>query len=119
MKNKIQVISFDVAAANKTVNIDTETDIKHEAVKGVFAIVSDNDGKKQSTLKLSVDSEEILPKDFDISLITPTQALSFSEVAVSFDEAAKGSKVKGEYTDKGNASAYPYNVKVYLMTTSK
>jgi len=119
MKNKIQIVSFEVAQANKSILIDTETDLKHDLVKSVFAVISDQDGQKQSTLKLSVDGEEILPKGFDISLITPTESLSFSDVALPFSELAKGSKIKGEYEDKGHANAYPYTVKIYFGTTSE
>lgn len=113
MKNKIQIITVDIPSANAVVNIDAETDIKHQEVKGLY--VSSTKELIQTTGKLTIDGNEILPKDFELALLQPTSANSYKEVAMPVDEKAKGSKVKGEIIDGGVASAYPYRISVYLL----
>ena len=118
MKKKFQIIKLSVTSANQRIKIDTETNTQHTVVTGVFATTS-NDGYKNSTLELSVDEQEITPKDFEVALIMPTSTNTIKEITYPLQEKAKGSKVAGEYIDGGSASAYPYEVRIYLTTTEE
>ncbi len=114
MKKKLQIIKLNVASSGSRVKIDTESDTHFDKLKGVFATVSKLHAEEQSTLKLLVDDEEILPDDFEISLIKPTTSISYKDVVYGFNEKGLGNKITGEYIDGGNASSYPYEVKIYF-----
>ena len=118
MKKKIQIVKFAVTSANQRLKIDTETEISHKNITGVFATVSNKDALDGSTLQLSVDENEILPKDFELSLVSPTSALSMQEVVYPMTELANGSRISGEYNDSGKAS-YPYDVRLYFIAEAE
>ncbi len=117
MKKKLQVVKFNIAAANAVEKINTESDNHYNRIKGVFVTCSKANAEKQSTLQLEVDKEEIFPDDFEISLINPTTSNSYKDVSYGFDEKAEGNKIEGTYTDGGNAASYPYEVKIYFEAT--
>jgi len=114
MKKKLQIIKVNVSSSGQRVRIDTESDTHFDKLKGVFATVSESHAEEQSTLKLLVDDEEILPDDFEVSLINPTTSISYKDVVYPFDEKGLGNKITGEYIDGGNAAHYPYEVKIYF-----
>ncbi len=114
MKKKFQIIPVTVTSANQTVAFDTETDIRHESVNGVFVTISNQSAK--ANLRLHINSEEILPRDFESALIKPEPYIPFKDVVWAFDEKAKGSKVKVEIRDISNGATYPYVMNIYLLT---
>ncbi len=118
MKNKLQIITLNITAAGQVIKIDTETDLKHKEVEGVFLNTTQGAGFGNAELKLIIDDEEILPSKFEARLLAPSVSLSYKDVAMPFKEKAKGSKVRGEYTDKTNPSLFSsYSVRIYLMTS--
>lgn len=119
LKPKFQVIKKTIEKKGEAVRIDTETKLEHDQVDGVFCTISDDYAILGGELSLSVDGEEILPEGFEAHLITvhPRISLSVEDVAHRFSEKAKGSKVKGEYTDgQIDRTTYPYTLRIYLIT---
>ena len=116
MKKKIQIVKITVPASGNSVKIDTQTEITHSKVDGVFITISDYAGYKKSTIDLRVDEEEIIPEDFEVALLMPTSANSIKDVVFDVKEKAKGSNIRGTYVDGGEADAYPYDVRVYFTT---
>ncbi len=114
MKNKLQIITLNITAAAQVIKIDTETNIKHKEVEGIF--ISSTRDLWDSEIKLSIDDEEILCPQFEARLLTTTTGLAYKDVAMPLLEKAKGSKVKGEYIDATHGPFSPYKVKIYLMT---
>jgi len=96
------------------VKIDTETDLKHKEVEGVF--INSTRDLGDSEIKLLIDNEEVLCPHFEAKLLTPTTGLAYKDVAMPLLEKAKGSKVKGEYIDATQGVFSPYKVNIYLMT---
>ncbi len=115
MKKKFQIVKITVESANQKVRIEADTEIKHKIVTGIFATISNSNALPKATISLSVDEEEIIPDDFELSLLSPTSANSLKDVVIPASEKANGSKIRGLYTDGGiTGVTYPYDVRVYL-----
>jgi len=119
MKTKYHIIPLTIETSGQKVVIDTNTKAEYERVKGLFLTCERISGADNSTLELSIDDNEIFPRDFDIMLAMVNPMKTFTDSIVKIDEKAKYSQVTGTYTDGGNAADYPYNVKIYLVCEQK
>lgn len=114
-KKRFQIIQKAITSGLAW-TIDEVTDTRHDRVTGVYFHIPDATGDVGSVVDLKIDGQEILPDNFPVSLLTKSTGVSVNEVALPINEAAKGSKIKGTYTDGTNAAAYPYTLSLILET---
>lgn len=117
-KRKFQIIEKSVTSGAE-VAIDEISQKDYHKIEGVFIHSTDTQGTQDSLLELDVDNEEILPKDFEASLIEVNSYNSWKEAMLPLEEKADGSTIQGKYTDGGNASSYPYTLKLYIVCKQK
>lgn len=114
-RQKYQVLRFQVIEAGQVKTINTNTKQEHDRITGVFVNIEQQAALVGSLLDLSIDDMEIIPEEFEATLINRTVGVSINHMPYDFDVRARNSKVKLTYKD-GSAPGvkYPYTVSVYL-----
>lgn len=135
-RHRFQVITIAVSEAGQRIDIDTIASITNERIVGITLFTPTPEGQRalaQSTLSLNIDNQEILPKDFDCSLIMHKADHSFYESILQINEPAEGKQITGTFTntsseevisedDSGNVTTLgdiKYDVKLYLWSIAK
>jgi hypothetical protein len=120
MKTKFQIIKKTITSAGEVISLGGETLSHLEHVKGVFVSYSDGVSKPNSTLQLTIDSEEIFPADFEADMIAPKSGIGINNIAWPIHERAKGSPISGKYTDNSPAGGFiAYDVRIVLVCIDK
>lgn len=88
-----------IAIKHSRVAFETTSHKTNERVVGITLYSDFKDGLNESTIQFSIDSEEILPSNFDCSLISTKKDVGFYKNMYRMNERANGSLIKGEYTD--------------------
>ncbi len=120
------------------VPIETTSHKTNERIIGITLHSDFEAALNESTIQLSIDSEEILPETFDCSLIAAKSDVGFYKNMYRLNERANGSLIKGTYVGGGllpdaqawleshpnakrgaNEGEYYYTVKLYLWSIQK
>jgi len=114
-RQKYQVLRFQVTEAGQVKTLNTNTKQEHDRITGVFVNIEHQAALVGSLLDLSIDDTEIIPEEFEATLINRTVGVSINQMPYEFDVRARNSKIKLNYRD-GSAPGvkYPYTVSVYL-----
>ena len=116
---KYQIIKLTITGAGNF-PISAETDKAYKRVTGLQFNSTDSSALKDAVFgKFEIDSNEIFPDGFEAKLIQTGLEVSPNDRFYKIDERADGSSVLGNFTDAGNAAAYPYNVYIYLRLENR
>lgn len=117
-KQKLQIVKFKVAKG-ETVEVNTLTKLEHDRVDHAFVRLSNNDALQGATMRMWIDSEDVLPDGTEVAIMAHTENMSITEVAYPIGEVAKNSKLRIVYKDNSENLAIDqeYEVAVYLMTS--
>jgi len=118
---KYQLLKIKIAESGVSIKFSADTDKKYKRLKGIFASLPDTGNALfGSTLELRVADVEVFPEEFEIKMLSCGQNVSPNErFYTQLDEEAEGSRIEGRYIDGGNAAAYPYTAKLYLLLQEK
>lgn len=113
MDRKIQLIEKEITEKGQVVRFSDDLDISYKKLTGIAFL--DSVGLDNVLISSSTNSEELLPRNFDIAFLQ-------SNIFVAPDERfftlhgfeAEGHKIEFEYKDGEKAPQYPYTLKVYL-----
>lgn len=115
-KRYFKIIKRSITQAGQTVSFKEATLEHTEKVIGVFVNFDDNKLKKGATISLDIDNQQILPSEFEASLIASKDGLGINDVPLAIDEKASGTSVEGKYIDKTPAGEFtPYEFRLYLI----
>lgn len=117
---------------------ETTSHKTNERIVGITLHSDFEDALNESTIQLSIDNEEILPEEFDCSLIAAKKDVGFYKNMYRLNERANGSLLKGTYIGNAllpdveawleshpnalrgkNPNEYFYTVKIYLWCIQK
>lgn len=113
MQQRIQVLEKEVTQAGQAVKISDDLDITYKKLTGIAFL--DSVGLGSVLLSSSVNNDELLPKNMEVVFLQSNVFVAPDERFFTLhDFKAEGSKIDLEYKDGGNASSYPYTLKVYL-----
>ncbi|WP_062053777.1 hypothetical protein [Aquimarina longa] len=116
MKTKIQLLETTVKAANEVIRLNENLDINYKKIGGI-AILS-SIGKGHLLRSFTIAGAEVFPKNFEVEFLQSSSHVTPNERFFSLSEIADGKKVEVEYIDSGNATAYPYSLKIYMLLTN-
>jgi len=118
---KYQLLKIKVLESGANIKFSADTDKKYKRLTGIFASLPDTGNALfETTLELKVADVEIFPEEFEIKMLSCGQNVSPNDrFYTQLDEEAEGSRIEGRYIDGGNAAAYPYTVKLYLLLKNK
>ena len=115
---KYQIIRLSVTGAGDF-PINAEADKTYKKITGIQFTTTDSSALKDAVFsKFDIDSNEIFPEGYETKLLVCGEDLKPGERWEELDERADGSTIAGTFTDAGNASAYPYNARIYLKLTN-
>lgn len=117
-KVKYQQITINVPAAGAIVPIDAETDKLYKAVTGFNVLMSD-ETNRFSLLQLSINTVEVFPENFEVVRVLFRTQVPFGYEYHELNEAAGGSKIKGQYKDVSSGAAYPYTLVLSFRLENK
>ena len=117
---KYQIIKLTITGAGNF-PISAETDKAYKKVTGLQYSGTDTAALKDAVFtKFEIDSNEIFPDGFEVKLIQTGQEVSPNKrFHDDIEERADGSTVSGSFQDAGNATAYPYNARIYLRLENR
>lgn len=117
---KYQIIKLTITGAGNF-PISAETDKAYKKVTGLQYSGTDTAALKDAVFtKFEIDSNEIFPDGFEVKLIQTGQEVSPNKRFYDdIEERADGSTVSGSFQDAGNATAYPYNARIYLRLENR
>ncbi len=117
---KYQIIKLTITGAGNF-PISAETDKAYKKVTGLQYSGTDTAALKDAVFtKFEIDSNEIFPDGFEVKLIQTGQDVSPNKRFYDdIEERADGSTVSGSFQDAGNATAYPYNARIYLRLENR
>jgi hypothetical protein len=120
---KYQLIKLTITGAGNF-PISAETDKAYKKVTGLQYSSTDEAALKDAVFtKFEIDSNEIFCDGFEVKLILSGDGVSpnerFYDDKGKLDERADGSTVSGSFQDAGNATAYPYNARIYLRLENR
>jgi hypothetical protein len=113
---KYQIIKVNVPSQGAVVNINVNSDKLYKRITGI-AITTPYSTflLNMSSLSLQVNDKEIFPDDFEIRLLTFSEAVPVNERFYQLDEPADGSTIKGKFKDSNYSNnTFPYTVNLYL-----
>ena len=114
MKRKIQLIETQVKSTGSTVRFSEELDRDYKSLKGISVLTSIGSGHLLASS--SVDGLELFPKNFEVDFLQSSENVSPNLRFFTLEGVpAQGSKIEFDFVDNGTASAYPYDVKIYLL----
>jgi hypothetical protein len=115
-------IEVKVTEAGQEISFSHTTEIDHTRIIGIAQVFSNVGAIPNSTIKLSVDSQEVFPTGFESKLIYAGQEVPPDERFVRYiDREAKQIKVEGTFKDGGALTPFvAYTANIYLrMLTNK
>lgn len=113
MQKKIQLLEKEVQAAGNTVKLSDDLDLNYKKLTGIAFL--DIIGLKNILVSSSVSSEELLPRNFEVSFLQTNNFVPPDERFFTlYDFTAEGNKIELEFKDGGDAATYPYVLRVYL-----
>jgi hypothetical protein len=110
---KPQLIKFVVASSGQQIIINEESQKLYEKCTGINVVLTDANAIF-STLNLYINETEIFPSGFEVLRIKFKDQAPFGFDAQTIDSPAKGSTIKGTYTDVPNGQSYPYTVSILI-----
>lgn len=114
-RQKYQVLKLQVKSAGEIIKLSTNTKQEHDRITGVFVNIEQQNALVGSEIDLTIDDVEIIPEQFEVTLLNRTIGVSLNEMPYSFNVRALNSKIKLNYKDGAAAGVtYPYGVTVYL-----
>ena len=105
---KYQHLTYTVTSANQQIIIDAETDKLYNTCTGINDLLT-NETAKFGAVKLDINGVEVFPEKFEVLRIMFRAHAPFGFDYHRLQEPAGGSKIKGTFTDNGQA-IYPYDI---------
>lgn len=115
---KIEIL---VTSDGQEIEFSHITEIDHSCIIGIAQVFSNTLALANSTLRLSIDSQEVFPKGFESKLIHASSDVAPDERFVrTINRDVKQDKVTGRFMDGGAlaGSFEPYTANIYLMVLS-
>lgn len=112
---KYQLLKLSIITGAASYPINAESDKTYKRITGIHFSTSDTNALKDAVFtKFEIDNNEIFPDGYEVKMIQTGQEVPPDERFFPLDERGEGSTIVGTFKDADNASAYPYNVYIYL-----
>ncbi|MCB0396831.1 MAG: hypothetical protein KDD36_09270 [Flavobacteriales bacterium] len=108
---KIQLLEKEVAAPGDTIRISEDLDKDYKKLTGISFL--DNIGLDNILRSISLDGDDLFPKDFEVAFLQTSPFVAPDERFYSLDKMADGKKLEIDFQDDGTGS-YPKTIRVYL-----
>jgi len=116
---KTQTIEITVPGAGATVSLNNNTSNDHDFVRGLFIECVENITGSEFD-RLEINNVEIFGEGFSPNAIKENDYKSYKDVVYNLvGIKANYSQIRGNFIDGGNAGAYPYTLKLHLLTTKE
>lgn len=117
MKTKIQLLETTIVKANDIIRISEDFDIGYKHLEGVAVLSSIGTGHVFRSF--TVAGAELFPKNFEVEFLQSSNHVAPNERFFKVKDIADGKKIEIEYIDSGNATSYPYSLKIYMYLTNE